>query len=271
MGGTALSVALQHVNNTPPPLVKQRPDVPPHLAAIVNRMIEKKPVNRFQSFHEVLQALQAAGLTSDKPLLLPRSSASRPVARNMLQRALDQHRTRIGSILPLFLFLAVLVPLLGWNSGFVYRTWINPPFLGQHTQEIPKKPTVEEQWVYASFVRTPEAWQAVADYFPQEAYYWGYKAKRQLIRYHYINEEKEKSLPLFQEFADLGSFYPEEQMLGYAGLAWCYAEGSPQVAQDYLSHIGLNTMFNTDELFRQILDATTKALRQKKVEVPVGE
>jgi serine/threonine-protein kinase len=270
-GGTALSVALQHVNNSPPLLVKQRPDVPPALAAIVGRMIEKKPANRFQTFHDILHELQAAGMTSDKPLLLPRSRSSGPSARKMLQRALNQRQKRLGRAISIVLFFAVLIPLCGWTSGIVYRTWINPPFQGSLTQEVPKKPTVEEQWIYACFARTPEAWQAVVDNFPNEGYYWGYKAKRQLIRHHFLKDSRDKSLPLFREFADLGSFYPEEQMLGYAGLAWCNAEDSPQEAQKSLNRIALSDIFNSDELFLQILDAATKTLQEKKGETPIGE
>jgi len=270
MGGTALSVALQHVNNMPPSLVKQRADIPPALVAVVEQMIEKRPDNRFQTFHCILLEMQNKGLVPESAALVPRARPLHLSARRALQRALERRRTRWGSIVFVFL-VAVLLSLLGWSSGLVYRTWINPPSLEGVTLDVPKKSTVEEQWVYACFSRTPDAWHAVIGYFPQEEYYWGNKVKRQLIRYYYLDEDTDNSLPLFQEFADLSFLDMEDKMLGYAGLAWCLLADSSdsrdvQKAQDYLSEIPLYHVLHSDELFGQIFDAATKLLRQKRGE-----
>ena len=271
MGDTALAVALQHVNNQPPPLAKQRPDIPFALVAVIERMIEKKPENRFQSFHSILQELQTKGMTPDQPFLASRSGHTQLSARQMLQRALERQRTRFGRIM-LLLLCFVLTSLLGWSSGYVYRTWINPPFMLPDTQDIPKKSTVEEQWVYACFLNTPDAWQAVIEHFPNEEYFWGRKAKRQLIRYYYSNNDTMNSFPLFQEFAELSDLDLEDQMLGLAGLAWCTAENSPdiQTPLHYLNQIRMTNVLNADELYLQILDAATRILRQKKAEPPAG-
>jgi serine/threonine-protein kinase len=262
MGGTALSVALQHVNTSPPSLLKLRPDVPPDLAAIVERMIEKKPENRFQSFYNILQELQAKGLISDKPLLALQSGLARLSARKTLQRALERQRTRWGRIVSLFLFAAIL-SLLGWYSGYAYRTWINPPYWGEMTQVIPKKSSVEEQWIHACFVNTPDAWNAVPHHFPEEGYFWGREARRQLIRYYYLEDDRENSSPLFQEFALL-SDEAGDQMLGFAGLAWCTAEDSPENSQKFLNLIDWSLVYDADGLFHQILDAATKALQRQE-------
>ena len=259
MGGTALSVALQHVNNHAPPLAKQRPDIPPALAVIVERMIEKKPENRFQSFHSILLELQTKGLTSDKPLLRLRSSRSGQSARQMLQKAMTTRRTRLGRIIAGVLFAGVLA-LFGWSSGYAYRTWIQSSPWGEITQEIPLKSTVEEQWVYACFVNTPDAWNAVADHLSEEDYFWEREVKRQLIRYYYLENDRENSLPLFQEFAVL-SANSGDQMLGFAGWAWCLAEESPKKAQSFLKYIDKSYILNSDEeLLLLIYDAATKAL-----------
>ena len=267
MGDTALSVALQHVNNPPPPLVKQRPDIPPALAAVVERMIEKKPEDRFQTFHSILQELQANGLVPESALLVRRSGLANLTARQALQRALERRRTRWGRVVFVSLFMGV-VSLLGWSSGYGYRTWINLPFEGIITQEVPRKPTVEEQWIYACFVNTPDAWQAVIDYFPEVTYLWGNKAKRQLIRYYYLNNDRHNSLPLFQEFSELSDFDLEEQMLGLAGLMWCTVmdESDIRIPQGYLNQIRLIPYFNSDELYLQILDTATRELRKRRAE-----
>jgi hypothetical protein len=133
-------------------------------------------------------------------------------------------------------------------------------------------PTVEEQWIYACFVNTADAWQAVIDYFPDDAYYWGSKAKRQLLRYYYFTNNKHDSLPLFQEFAELSPLDQDNRMLGFAGVAWCLLTDSAsasdiQMAQFYLSEIPLYHVLNSDELFRQIFDAATETLRRKRREM----
>ena len=269
-GETALSVALQHVNNPPPSLLKQRPDIPFGLATIVERMIEKKPENRFQTFHNILQELQARGLTPENSVLLSKSVTTALSARQMLQRALQRRKTRLGKMLAATL-VATFVILLGWASGYGYRTWINPPFPALETQHITRKGTVEEQWVYACFLKTPDAWQSVIDYFPDEEY-WGHKAKRQLIRYYYFSDNREASLPLFQEFAELSDIDLEDQMLGLAGLAWCTADyRDSRIPREYLDQLGLIHAHNRDELYDQILDAATKTLRQKRGEGEPGE
>ena len=267
-GDTALSVALQHVNNPPPPLLKQRPDIPPVLAAIVERMIEKKPDDRFQTFHSILQELQARGMVPDSAILVRQSGSANLTARQVLQRALERRRTRFGGIVFVFLF-ATVIALLGWSTGYGYRTWINPPFVEIITQTVPRMETVQEQWIYACFVNTPDAWQAVIDYFPEEAYLWGNKARRQMIRYYYVHNDRVNSRPLFEEFSLLSDFYLEEQMLGLAGLMWCAAMDEPdiRIPQGFLDQIRSIRVFNSDELYIQILDAATRRLREREAEL----
>jgi serine/threonine protein kinase len=48
---------LKHQVETPPSIYKDRPDAPPGLVNICNRMMSKKPENRYQSAEEVAQAL----------------------------------------------------------------------------------------------------------------------------------------------------------------------------------------------------------------------
>ena len=267
MGETALSVALQHVNNPPPSLLKQRPDIPSALAAIVERMIAKKPEDRFQTFFSILQELQTKGMIPDSALLIRKSGLTNLTAHQILQRALERRRTHLGRIISIILLLGI-IGILGWSSGYGYRTWINPPFTGIAMQEIPRKPTVEEQWIYACFINTPDAWQAVIDYFPEETYLWGNKTKRQLIRYYYLENDRHHSLPLFDEFSQLSDIDLEEQMLGLAGLMWCAVMDEPdmRISQGYLDQIRLIHVFNSDELYLQILDAATRKFRERAAE-----
>ena len=269
MGGTALSVALQHVNNPPPPLAKQRSDIPPALANIVERMMEKKPDNRFQTFHCILQELQAKGLIPDRPILVSKPQRNQMSARKVLQRALERQRTLLGRILFLFLFFAVLIPSLGFFLGYAYRARTSPPSFEEIVQSIPKKDTVEEQWVHACFLDMPDAWQAVIDYFPEKEYFWGSKARRQLIRYYFNDGDIANSSQLFGEFAYWENSV-EDRMLGFVGLAWCAAVILPdiKIPQGYLSEYHLiqirHSDFVSDALCDQIYEATVTMIQHKQ-------
>jgi serine/threonine-protein kinase len=61
-GQSAVDVAVKHVQETPPPIARARPDLPAGLAAVVMRMIEKEPARRFPSFAAVYQALMQVQL-----------------------------------------------------------------------------------------------------------------------------------------------------------------------------------------------------------------
>jgi hypothetical protein len=68
-GQTAIEVALKHVNEQPPSLAEVRPDLPPAIVGLVNRMMSKDPAKRPQSGREILRELSQPGgaATSDNP------------------------------------------------------------------------------------------------------------------------------------------------------------------------------------------------------------
>jgi serine/threonine-protein kinase len=58
-GNNALAVAVQHVKSPPPDLKALRPDVPPPLCLLVQKLLAKKPSDRFPNAAETLKALHA--------------------------------------------------------------------------------------------------------------------------------------------------------------------------------------------------------------------
>ena len=58
VGGTTPALLVKHLAEMPVPVSLRRQDVPPDLAMIVMRLLEKNPDNRFQSAPEVVQALK---------------------------------------------------------------------------------------------------------------------------------------------------------------------------------------------------------------------
>jgi hypothetical protein len=94
-------------------------------------MIEKKPENRFQTFHDILLELQEQDMVPESAALVPRvqphrAQPQRQFASHLLQRALERRKTRLGRIISVLLLL-LLLAIFGWTSGYIYRTFVNPP------------------------------------------------------------------------------------------------------------------------------------------------
>ncbi|MDR0703576.1 MAG: serine/threonine protein kinase [Planctomycetaceae bacterium] len=283
-GETALSVALQHVNQQPELLEKLRPDIPPPLARMVHRMIEKQPEKRFQSFYEVqleLRELYTVYLNDTEAssrldgwdrFFIGRADQRLLATTEKLQRVL-QHENRLKNRQRYFRFLGLLifpvVFLIGFVLGFLRVYSMSDPLEKPVSARITKRDTVSEQWVYACILNTTDAWQSILDYFPEEEYFWGRKAKRQLIR-SYFHEgtrgDPVNSLPIFQEFADFSDIEVEDQALGLAGLAWCAAENQEnmETAKEYLRRLYELNFSYSDSLLIQILDAAHKTIQRKE-------
>ena len=58
-GATSVAVAMAHLQETPPPLAGLRDDLPEGLVAIVDRLLAKSPLDRFQSPGDLLHAVEA--------------------------------------------------------------------------------------------------------------------------------------------------------------------------------------------------------------------
>ncbi len=101
---TAQAVVAAHLTQAPTPLAQLRPSVPPALAALVMRCLEKRPADRWQSAAELLQALDALGSpagTASIEAAAPRTAAPR--------RSRSIRRGAAGAV------VAVLVAaLVGW-------------------------------------------------------------------------------------------------------------------------------------------------------------
>jgi serine/threonine-protein kinase len=59
-GDSAVSIAVKHLNEAPPPLSALRPDVHPAIEAVVMRALAKEPAERFRDAGEFAAALEAA-------------------------------------------------------------------------------------------------------------------------------------------------------------------------------------------------------------------
>jgi serine/threonine-protein kinase len=104
-GAAAQQVLAAHVTATPDPITMYRP-VPPALAALVMRCLEKRPADRWQSAEELVPQLEA--LMTPSGGITP--TATQPVA------AAAAPRTPRTSRLPWLLALTAVLVLLGFGA-----------------------------------------------------------------------------------------------------------------------------------------------------------
>jgi serine/threonine-protein kinase len=84
-GSAFVDVAMQHIHAPPPSVRELRPDVPPRLAAAVERALQKDPADRFESMEAFVAELRAclaepepAPATDAATAVLPRAPAPPP-------------------------------------------------------------------------------------------------------------------------------------------------------------------------------------------------
>jgi serine/threonine-protein kinase len=71
-GGTVMQRLLRHRNGRPRPVESLRPEVPPGVAAVVRKLMARRPEDRYQTPAELVEALGAA---RDGPAAKPKSAA----------------------------------------------------------------------------------------------------------------------------------------------------------------------------------------------------
>lgn len=180
-GDTAMSVAVQHLNDTPPALMDRRSDLPKPLVDLVHKLLRKKPEDRYQSFTEVLEDIRTlskankTGTLAEVAIADSESSDEVPPARKLLGKR------------P-WLTLSLLACLTGSASagvGWLVRDRLGPPSLAPFRVE--KMATAEAQFVHAMFlVNSEDAWKAVPRYFENDLKekVWVQRAEEQLLLYY---------------------------------------------------------------------------------------
>jgi serine/threonine-protein kinase len=247
-GDSPLAVAVQHLNQPAKPLATRSgpngPEVPPRFAQVVERMMAKKPAERFSdplallselhvlaeegarqgwaakidhsSLHAILQAAdQRAAATSRLDELMkttamvrPRRLPARWVAAAVLGCAL------IGSLLALMM----------------RPRWL---LAGGEPAQIDNAGSVWKQLYQAKLTDTEAAWRAVADFYPDVDRYYHHLAKQGLVHHYFRVEEFQKAIRPLEELASLGNSQPSFQAFGIAGLVVAYVNlGDDERASD---------------------------------------
>ncbi|MBL0169596.1 MAG: serine/threonine protein kinase [Gemmatimonadaceae bacterium] len=81
IGNTTPALLVKHLAEMPVPVDQRRQDVPPDLARIVMRLLEKAPEQRFQTAGELVQAMKS-GVVPQTPIPAGTSGSSSPIMFN---------------------------------------------------------------------------------------------------------------------------------------------------------------------------------------------
>lgn len=152
-GRNAMVVAMQHLKETPPPLGRQRADLPKQLCDVVHRMMSRKADDRFASAEELERALQK--LTH--------------VPVNHRLETGGSWRMRILRQLPTWRWM-LTVAVAATAVGAVAARQLHQPVrlaLAAQSRGTPQEKTAALQFAYAMLnPRYTDAWMAVIENFP---------------------------------------------------------------------------------------------------------
>jgi hypothetical protein len=83
---------------------------------------------------------------------------------------------------------------------------------------VERKANAEAQYIYAAMVDTEEAWKSVSVNFPKDQT-WGLRAKQQLARLYLQEDDFQRAMPIFNDFAGMPEVEKDFRAFGLAGQA----------------------------------------------------
>jgi serine/threonine-protein kinase len=209
-GRNPMSVAVQHLRELPPPLSQFRADLPGELCRVIERMMQKRPEDRYTDMGKVEEALLALNsVPVNDSLQLGAGWRGLFIrCRGML--------TAIGGVLAVC-FLG------GWGTAYL----MNPPIVlpsAEQFGEVTRESSAARQ--YARAMLQPDRldlWRAVSRNFPDT--YEADMASMQLgvLLMSSAVPDAEQAYSAFQSVRERGELVLEKrylQLLGMIGQAW---------------------------------------------------
>jgi serine/threonine-protein kinase len=226
-GDSPLAVAVQHLQRPAAPLVERQPKVPQQFASLVERMMAKKPADRFRDPAALLDELNV--LLADG---VKQGWATRPDASALAEilEASERRATTTSRLDDLMKTTAMVRPkrtpvrlviaaitgcmLLGAAAAVLLR----PPSLLAGAQSGPEQSDdVWGQLYQAKLVDTEEGWLAVEKNFPDADEYYHQLARQGLVNY-YLTRTQDYEKAIEQCDTLVATSKPDLQAFGYAGL-----------------------------------------------------
>jgi serine/threonine-protein kinase len=226
-GDTPLAVAVQHLNQPATPLASRRPDVPARLAQIVERMIAKKPADRFSDPTVLSNELNSlAADRAEQGWAAGPGESSLPQLLQVADRRAEA-TTRLDDLMKTSALLAprrlsvrrIASAILGCVLlGAALAALSRPVSLlaGAETGAA-QRDSVWAQLLQANMVDTESAWLLAKD-FPGATAYQKNLAKQGLIYHYFSRARHEQAIEHLEELAALGDTQPVFQAFGIAGL-----------------------------------------------------
>jgi eukaryotic-like serine/threonine-protein kinase len=228
VGDTPLAVAVQHLNVPPASLADRSLGIPPRLAQTVERMMAKKPDDRFSDPAVLLSELNA--VASEGSLQGWAGPADRSALSQILgaadARSAATHR--LDDLMKTTSLVRPKQPSKRWIAagilgcallGALAAAIAGPHSLWAGAQVGP--PALNTPWAQlyqAKQVDTEAAWRAVMTYFPQASPYYHNLAKQGLVYFYLRDRQPEKAIRPLEELAA----QPDFQTFGIAGLVVAY-------------------------------------------------
>lgn len=169
----SLALALMHLHETPVPLDRTRarrnsegdPDLPEWLIAVVSRLMNKLPQDRFQSPTELLDAIRNEAAISK----LGGFGVGTAAATIRLQRATDRVR-KLSVKRSMTVSAAILLPILcvwlvWWIASSRKPKTVNDLL---SPEVVTKADSVDQQFIMAMYRNDEPAWRSVMEFFPIE-------------------------------------------------------------------------------------------------------
>lgn len=219
-GETAVTVAVQHLQDEAESLKSLRPDLPPALCDVVHRMMAKDPANRYQDaqtlqndVRKLLKALKEPGGGHDAAL----AELAKPVVTS--------ERRSSRKTIVLRVLLCVLIAGVAAGIGWLQRT---PSLLTVERNErtgVTQAASARDQYIQAMFSGgAEEEWLAVRELWTDEDdQIWRIRATEQLaLLYLHEPNRSADALEELDALAGYSDSYPRcglEARLGKAALA----------------------------------------------------
>lgn len=230
-GETALSVAVQHLREQPPRLENARPDLPPALCRVIHKMLAKDPRDRYADARELVRDVRAIASVELNPSELDElplatselsigSETGRAAATQRLAELMQatEKQQRLRAVNGWWWAAAIAAAFAVGLAIARYRVepLIRP--LPPNALNVDRKPDAEAQYVYALMVDTEPAWKSVAAYFPNDRLF-VLRAQQQLARLYLQDDDYDRAMTVFNEFAEQPDVEVQFRAFGLAGQA----------------------------------------------------
>jgi len=252
-GRNPMTVAVQHLKEQPPSLAALRPDLPLPLCSIIERMMAKKPEDRFPDGKTLEKALQSAAAHTPNNL---------PAATNLSGRL---RRWR-----------PIITIAGGAIMGCTLATWAIATFTATPIQlpahavvpEVRKQPSAARQYALAMLQPDrQDLWKAVARFYPETTEAEIASLQLGVALMDSAVPDAAGALKAFAAVREKGEVAPEKnylRLLGMIGQAWSLRERPRSTElEQLLSEIQQQIdAYESDDLLQLDIDRAPIELQQ---------